>query len=1023
MKKTVWLTIAILSAVHCTLLASEVASRYADHSVLSSGRWVKIRVAQTGVHQLTDELLGQAGFSDPAKVKIYGYGGAMQPEKLTADYLVSTDDLKEVATCNVGGRRLFYAVGSVSWQTPSETIRTRNPYSDYGYYFLTESGDEPLAADSAAFAEASWPSPYDYHTLYEVDDYCWFHGGRNLYDQRLLPTGIAQEYTLGASSASGTLTVVMSYDNYCEAEVAVNDSVVGKILISASTASKNNPKLRPLPDDYSVASADTWVFTVKGNLKEQNTVSIKKISGAAMRLDYVSITSTAPRPFPSLSGGTFPVPELVGSVENQDLHADPQADMVVIIPANGVMRSQAERIKALHEDYDGMCVNIVKADQLYNEFSSGTPDANAYRRYLKMLYDRATDSIDRPHYLLLFGDGAWDNRMLSTNWRSTSPDDFLLCYESDNSFSETKCYVSDDYFCLLDDDEGENMLKDKIDVAVGRFPARNEDEATVLVDKTYSYRMNVNAGTWQNTIFLMGDDGDKNRHMNDEELLAAMLEKNHPGYNMKKVYWDAYKKVDVSGGSQYPEVTNLIRQQMQNGALIMNYSGHGSPIGLSHESVLSLADFKLPSQMRFPLWVTASCDIMPFDGQVENPGETAMFNPEGGAIAFFGTTRTVYAAWNRPLNISFTNHVLSSVDGRRNTIGEAAIKAKNEFTVGSSRDMIVNKQQYTLLGDPALVLAAPTLTAVIDEIGGRPATDNDIRLLAGTQVTVNGHVDGSPDFNGTVTLTVRDVEQKVRCRMNVYAQGDTAMVFTHRPNTVFTGSSSVQNGAFSFTFTIPKDISYADENGQMLVYAINDERTVLAHGENDNFSMGGAEEIPNDGVGPQIYCFLESEGFHDGATVGPTPYFYAMMKDDDGINVSGSGIGHDVELIIDNRLSYTYNLNDKFEYSFGDYTTGTVEYTLPQLRAGKHHMLFRAWDVLNNSSSVEYDFYVADQGTAGIDDVMPASDGFADDGRQPVYFDLQGRTVGRQQYGRGRSRLVLQRDKTGRVKKMVVAGQ
>ncbi len=1022
MKKTVWLTIAILSAVHCTLLASEVASRYADHSVLSSGRWVKIRVAQTGVHELTDELLTQAGFSDPAKVKIFGYGGAMQPEKLTANYVASTDDLKEIVTCTVGGRRLFYAVGSVSWQKATETIRTRNPYSDYGYYFLTEGGDDPLAADSAEFAKASWPAPCDYHTLYEVDDYCWYHGGRNLYDQRLLPTGTPQEYTLGASSASGVLTVVMSYDNYCEAEVAVNDSVVGKILINASTASKTNKKLKSLPDDYSLATADTWEFNVKGNLKAQNTIAIKKISGANMRLDYVSITSTVPRPFPCLSDDPFPAPELVGSVESQDLHADPQADMVIIIPTNGVMRSAAERLKALHEDYDGLRVNIVKADQLYNEFSSGTPDANAYRRYLKMLYDRATDVDDRPRYLLLFGDGAWDNRMLSTNWRSTSPDDFLLCYESDNSFSETKCYVSDDYFCLLDDNEGEDMLTDKIDVAVGRFPARDEGEASILVDKTYSYRMNANAGAWQNTIFLMGDDGDKNRHMNDEEMVAAMLEQNHPGYNTRKIYWDAYEKIDTNG-SKYPEVTNLIRQQMQNGALIMNYSGHGNPGGLSHESVLSLADFKLSSQMRFPLWITASCDIMPFDGQEENLGETAMFNPEGGAIAFFGTTRTVYAAWNRPLNISFTNHVLSSVEGRRNTIGEAAMKAKNEFTVGSSRDMIVNKQQYTLLGDPALVLAAPTLEAVIDEIDGSPANSSSLRLMAGTQVTVNGHIEGSADFNGMVTLTVRDVEEKVKCRMNAYAKGDTAMVYTHRPNTVFTGSNSVKNGVFSFTFTVPKDISYADENGQMLIYAINDEGTVLAHGENDNFSMGGGENLPNDGVGPQIYCFLENESFSDGATVGTEPYFYAMLKDDDGINVSGNGIGHDVELIIDSRLSYTYNLNNRFEYSFGDYTTGTVEYTLPQLNAGKHHMLFRAWDVLNNSSIVEYDFYVADRGTAGIDDVLPASDGFAGEGRQPVFFDLQGRTVGRQQYGRGRARLVLQRDKMGRVKKMVVAGQ
>ena len=49
-------------------------SRYADHSVLQEGTWVKIRIPQTGIYQLSSELLQNAGFSDNSKVKIYGYG-------------------------------------------------------------------------------------------------------------------------------------------------------------------------------------------------------------------------------------------------------------------------------------------------------------------------------------------------------------------------------------------------------------------------------------------------------------------------------------------------------------------------------------------------------------------------------------------------------------------------------------------------------------------------------------------------------------------------------------------------------------------------------------------------------------------------------------------------------------------------------------------------------------------------------------------------------------------------------------
>ncbi len=120
--------------------------RYAEHSVLRKGSWAKIRVPNSGVYQLSDAVISNAGFSNPSRVKIYGYGGALQPEMLTGEYLSATDDLREVPTCIVNGRRLFRAQGPVTWSTTND--RVRNPYSDYGYYFLTESDDEPSAVDN-----------------------------------------------------------------------------------------------------------------------------------------------------------------------------------------------------------------------------------------------------------------------------------------------------------------------------------------------------------------------------------------------------------------------------------------------------------------------------------------------------------------------------------------------------------------------------------------------------------------------------------------------------------------------------------------------------------------------------------------------------------------------------------------------------------------------------------------------------------------------------------------------------------
>ena len=168
-----------------TRAAGTDGERYADHSILQTGTWAKISVAETGFYQLTDALIKKAGFSDPSKVRLYGYGGALQPERLTGDYLAATDDLQEVPTCVVDGRRLFYAVGPVNWESPTTTVRTRNPYSEYGSYFLTEGDEEPLSISQEDFTAAHYPTANDYHDLYEVDDYAWYHGGRNLFDKRL----------------------------------------------------------------------------------------------------------------------------------------------------------------------------------------------------------------------------------------------------------------------------------------------------------------------------------------------------------------------------------------------------------------------------------------------------------------------------------------------------------------------------------------------------------------------------------------------------------------------------------------------------------------------------------------------------------------------------------------------------------------------------------------------------------------------------------------------------------------------
>ena len=953
MKRLQRLCTVVLTLFFC-VVAKAQDTRYAEHSVLREGAWAKVRVDKSGIFQLTGSLVSSCGFSDIKKVKVYGYGGALQPERLTGDYLTATDDLKEVPTCTVGDKRFFYATGPVTWESASATSRIRNSYSDYGYYFLTENDAEPLTLSEEDFKAKYYPGAEHYHSLYEVDEYAWFYGGSQLFDQTAYTIGTPKSYTLSGTGQNGTLTVALSYDGSFDATVVVNDSTVGTIHVTTNF------------NQYTKAEVQQWQYKLNGMVRAENTVKVTQTAGANVRLDYLALTSRVPAAWPDLSAASFDAPQFVYRITNQDHHADEGVDMVIIIPTSQKWLSEAERLKALHETNDGMTVRIVPADELYNEFSSGTPDANAYRRYLKMMYDRG----QKPRYLLLFGDGAWDNRMCSSGWKSYNPDDFLLCYESENSFSEIYCYVSDDYFCLLDDEEqiqqgnGSNnqAYQGKPDVAVGRLSARTIEEAKILTDKIVDYANNKHAGSWQNTICIMGDDGNENAHMITADKVATMVEDNYAGYLVKKVYWDAYTRYTSSTGNSYPDATELIKNQMKTGALMMNYCGHGAAYGVSHEFVLKLADFEEPTSLRLPLWITASCDIMPFDGLDANIGESAMMNKRGGAIAFFGTTRTVYADKNEAMNLAFTKYVLSTVNGKRITIGEAARLAKCDMVINKS-DLSPNKLQYTLLGDPALTLAAPTQEIIIDEIDGQKVSyGKTMQLAAGSIAKVTGHIAGEEDidssFNGVVTATIRDAEETIVCKLNDRVEAETPFTFKDRTKTIYNGSDSIRNGVFTLTFAVPKDISYTDQAGLLTLYALDRDKVREAHGENENIVFNGSTTTRRDSIGPSIYCYLNSKSFTNGGRVHTTPYFVAELYDDDGINASGSSVGHDLELIIDGDMTKTYNLNNNFAYEFGDYRNGTVGFSIPALDYGRHKLLFRAWDVMNNSSTAELEFEV-----------------------------------------------------------------
>ena len=702
-------------------------------------------------------------------------------------------------------------------------------------------------------------------------------------------------------------------------------------------------------------------------------------------LSFSIPASASLREFVVVKPSQIKAPVTVGEVANQNLHALPQQDMIIIAQPN--FTTQAERLAEAHRTKDNLTVRVVTPESIYNEFSSGTPDATAYRRFMKMFYDRKTSEADAPKYLLLFGDGSFDNRKLTSAWKSVDMSNVLLTYQTENSLS-SQSYVIDDYFGFLDDADNKKSLQNKkLCLGIGRFPIRTVEQATQMVDKVISYMENKNTGSWKNNLCFMADDGSNTdgfmtEHMEFADQLAGYVESEHPEFLVNKLYYDAYKK-DMTAGT-YPDVRSGLQKLLKDGLLLFNYTGHGGTTALSDEKVLTQTDINQFTYTHLPVWVTATCDFTRFDDLNTSAGEDVFLNKSSGGIALFTTVRVAYSRPNFPINDNVIRNLFERNNGRRRTLGEVMQATKN--TLSS-----VYKLGFCLIGDPAVKMAYPEFGMKVTTVNGQSVDGNSISFKALEKITVEGEVlDVSgqlvTDFTGIVNPTVKDSKVTVTCLKNSNKDDSPAFTFTDYPNTIFIGNDSVRNGKFSFTFTVPKDISYSNLQGKMNLYAVDTESGNEAQGNFDNFIVGGTSDTAEtDTIGPEIRTlYLNDTTFVDGGQVNTTPYFVAELWDKSGVNITGSSVGHDMMLVIDESTVLSYNLNSYYELLPGEDGTGIVKFPIPALEPGKHTAEFWVWDILNNSTVRTFTFEVVEGLKPFLFDVI-ATPGIA---REQVTFHL-----------------------------------
>lgn len=707
-----------------------------------------------------------------------------------------------------------------------------------------------------------------------------------------------------------------------------------------------------------VGPTRVWDVTVPSAPVQQNIITTDGIAAfspsTSGRREFIAFDESAT---------SYSHPELVGKVSNQDIHAQATPDMIILAPA--AYLEQAQRVAALHEQYDHFSVLVLDHEQVFNEFSSGTPDAMAYRRLCKMFYDRGeSQQGHRLQYLLLFGGGSYDNRMIGTDAGSLDYPK-LLTWQSEASSDDHDSITTDDFFAMLDDNSGISP-GEVMNIAVGRMIVRSEDEARTAVNKLEKYITQPDYGLWKNRVMFVADDENHGAFMEQSNGMINTIRING-GENMvyDYVYIDAFDAVMSEGWKRtYPDARDKMFSTLNEGVLWWNYNGHANTQDWTSEGLLTSSDIEnLLDYGHLPVLYSSSCECCRFDNDSVSSGERIFLKANGGAIAVICPARLAYLSLNGIINKAVARYIFAGDEsGRPKRIGDIIRLAKNDVIISDD-----NKLRFLVFGDPAMRLAYAPLTARIETINGRAVDDENYEPLvfatnesvefAGKIIGLDGEV--ATGFNGTVISTLYGPEQSVTT--HGYGFDGVKVTYDEWSNRLTVNSDTIVNGEFTVRVIIPGEVNDEYDNFRpalINLYAYDSRDTLEAKGSSKDFFIYGDEKT--DTIGPGIITMvLNDETFIDGSDVNTSPMLLATVADESGVNLSSAGREHSMKLTLDGNIIYDDLVSYYTPMSSQQGMIGSISYQLNDLPEGMHSLTLSVWDVHNNKSEKTITFNVA----------------------------------------------------------------
>lgn len=658
-------------------------------------------------------------------------------------------------------------------------------------------------------------------------------------------------------------------------------------------------------------------------------------------------------------------------------------DIDYLIIAPKFLNSSAEKLANFHRNNSGMNVKVVLLENIYTEFSSGKQDIGAIRNFVKYVYNNASTPLKKVKYLNLFGAASFDFKNRIPNNTNVVP----IFQAMESSSAGPTSFCSDDFFGLMDLNEGANSNGSGLDIAVGRMIVSNVKEADEMVNKVIEYHDLKSYGSWRNNLIFIADDpsaekgGDKQLQYYQNKL-ADDIGFQKPFFNINKILLDAYVQEVSGGGARYPKARKETFEAFEKGALVFNYLGHGGEDGLAEERIWEKADGEnLKNQYKYPLFITITCDFSRFDNPYKQTGgEITYLNPRGGAISMITTVRSIGQGDAQDFNPILAKYLFAYDGNPYVSIAEALRLAKNQM----------NSNVVVYVGDPALMLAIPKPRVILTKVNEMPINGSfdDFKSLAVMKVAgqvVDENNLPLNDYNGALSVTIFDKNIQQNTLRNDFVDAvvnitkingitvetlGSTMPFNALGETIFRGNANVTNGNFEFDFVVPRDIRVPLGNGRISFYAKKSNQFLDQTGLNTDIKVGGINEnAVADTTPPTVKLFMNDESFISGGITNESPIFLALLEDENGLNTA-SGIGHDMIAILDGDESNPYIVTDYYETDLDNYKKGRVKFPFRNLEKGLHTLTFKAWDVYNNPITSEIQFLVVGDETITLTNVL-----------------------------------------------------